>query len=319
MLERPGDVVMMRRQRLIGFPACAEHLVEARFEGFDETVGRVVDELLIDLDAPLRQQPDQRAEFVLVGGPAHGGERHHGSLLEVGETQVLRDAGVKHAEAVEHRIRPLALQAIAPAGPSAGGAVVAIAIGNQHGRFLEGRHEEHRRMALVVAHLHDGRQPAQTELMPQPELQTVGHIEQADRMRAVRLGSQQVEACRQLAENRAEQRAANALHVPRTGDHVDIVKPHETAWPEDRVQRHARIFQRVLDAVEALFFENDVRLAVAEKRQSGVMRCINQSENIHACSVPRGINAAADPSQPSQALNACAMRARLTVRHSALE
>ncbi len=203
---------------------------------------------------------------------------------------MLGDAGVDHAKTVEHRVRPLLLDAVAGPAPGAGRAIISITVGDQDRRFLERRDEVDGRMALVVADLNDGRQLLQTELRPHADLQAHGQVEEARRVGLMRVRAQQVEALRGTCEHRADQRAADALHVPRACDHIDIFEA-ELTRAEDFGHRHARIVDRMLDAVEALLFQHDIRLAVGEQRQSGIMRRVDKTQDVH-CSILDGWEAA---------------------------
>ena len=138
MLQGPGAVVVMLRQGLARFAARTEDGIKLWLERFDQTVGRVVDIALVDLDAPAGQQMYQILEFLLICRAAHGGQCHDGSLLKEGKSEMLRNTSVEHAERVKHWVRPLALNFVAASKPRARGAIVAITVGHQNGRLLEG-------------------------------------------------------------------------------------------------------------------------------------------------------------------------------------
>lgn len=48
----------------------------------------------------------------------------------------------------------------------------------------------------------------------------------------------------------------------------------------------------MLDAIEALFFKDDTRIAVTQQRQTRIMRGKNQPQNIHVRNAP-------DPNRPA--------------------
>ena len=137
VLQGPGDIVVVLGQRLADFPAPSKQGVETRLEGLDQAVGRILDVVLVDRYAPARKQADQIFEFFFVGRPAERRQRHHRTFLEKRKAEMFRDAGVDHAQAVEHRVRPLLLDSVALASPRTGGAVVAIAVRDQDGGFFE--------------------------------------------------------------------------------------------------------------------------------------------------------------------------------------
>ena len=127
----------------------------------------------------------------------------------------------------------------------------------------------------------------QAELTEHSELQAQRNVKQPCCVRAMCFGAQQIEAGGYITEHGTKQRFPDALHVPRRRDDIDVREIKTPACAKDIVHRLARILQRVLDAVEALFFQNYIWLAVRQQCETGIVGGINEPENIHVKSVLR--------------------------------
>ena len=198
VLQGPGDIVVVLGQWFADFPARSKQGVETRLEGLDQAVRWILDVVLVDRYAPAGKQADQVFEFFFIGRASERRQRHHRAFLEKRKAEMFRDAGVDHAQAVEHRVRPLLLDFVALARPRTGGAVIAISVRDQDGGFFKRRDEKYRSVALVMADLHDRGEFFQAKLMPQAKAQTARHIEQANCVGTVGFRAQQIETCRHV-------------------------------------------------------------------------------------------------------------------------
>ena len=160
-------------ERFVSFAPWTERINKSLLEWLVEAMSVIADEVSVDRKSSIRLKVHEFAEFLGVGGPTRGGEGHDGSLLKQLEPQMLRHGRIEHAERVEEPALPHALETIAGAGISGLRGLVPIAVHHEHSCLLERRHEKDRRVGVVMAHLDNLRQLAQTEMAHQSPPQPV--------------------------------------------------------------------------------------------------------------------------------------------------
>ena len=140
-------------------PLRTEGLDKSLVEGSVEAVRVIVDKIAVDGKLSVRFEANWLAEFLGVSFVSVRGERHDRPFFEIFEPQMLGHRRVQHAEGIEDVVLRDTPDTIARADVGRLSGLVAVAVHHKNGGFLERRNKEGCGVRIVMAHLHDLRQP----------------------------------------------------------------------------------------------------------------------------------------------------------------
>src|SRR5215510_932081 len=244
-----GQVAMMVTDRLIALPRRAKFLKELPRERPYLTIAVVAQVITVQRKQSTILEPYETPELLHIGITTARGQGHHGTLFEGVESKMARNERIEHAERIEERTPPQALEPIAAADVSASRRHVTIAVHDQHRRLLEGRREEDGCVCVVVADIDNLRQSCQPDHAAQVKREPEWEKDDATVLCGVRAWPEQRQTRGQPAEYCLGKSSPQLSDIPGRGDYIEVADA-KAQRGEGRFERQPRELLRVLLAAE---------------------------------------------------------------------